>query len=70
MSAVLKVGGAGSALPRHFLEIMDHDAPTLRRMLDLATAAKRGAVAGRPLAGKNVALIFATLSVRSMIAST
>ncbi len=67
MSAVLKVGGAGSAPPRHFLEIMDHDAAALRRMLDLATAAKRGAVAGKPLAGRNVALIFEKPSTRTRV---
>ena len=66
MSAVLKpVGGSGA--PRHFLEIMDHDPATLRRMLDLAVAAKRGAVAGRPLAGKNVALIFEKPSTRTRV---
>ncbi len=67
MSAALKVGGAEGAPPRHFLEIMDHDAATLRRMLDLAAAAKRGAVAGRPLAGKHVALIFEKPSTRTRV---
>jgi ornithine carbamoyltransferase len=68
MSAVLKVtGGADSAPPRHFLEIMDHDAATLRRMLDLASQAKRGAVAGKPLAGKTVALIFEKPSTRTRV---
>jgi ornithine carbamoyltransferase len=46
---------------------MDHDPATLRRMLDLAVAAKRGAVAGRPLAGKNVALIFEKPSTRTRV---
>ncbi len=67
MSAALKVGGAEGAPPRHFLEIMDHDAATLRRMLDLAAAAKRGAVAGKPLAGKHVALIFEKPSTRTRV---
>ncbi len=68
MSAVLKMkGGADSAPPKHFLEIMDHDAPTLRRMLDLASQAKRGAVAGKPLAGKTVALIFEKPSTRTRV---
>jgi ornithine carbamoyltransferase len=67
VSAALKVGGAEGAPPRHFLEIMDHDAATLRRMLDLAAAAKRGAVAGKPLAGKHVALIFEKPSTRTRV---
>ena len=67
MSAALKVAGGGSEPPRHFLEIMDHDAGTLRRMLDLASQAKRGAVAGKPLAGKTVALIFEKPSTRTRV---
>ncbi|MGG5809865.1 ornithine carbamoyltransferase [Falsiroseomonas sp. CW058] len=68
MSAALKVeGGAARAAPRHFLEIMDHDAATLRRMLDLAVQAKRGAVAGKPLAGRTVALIFEKPSTRTRV---
>jgi len=67
MSAALKVAGGGRSAPRHFLEIMDHDAPTLRRMLDLAAAAKRGEVAGQPLAGKTVALIFEKPSTRTRV---
>jgi ornithine carbamoyltransferase len=67
MSAALKVAGGGNASPRHFLEIMDHDAATLRRMLDLAQQAKRGAVAGKPLAGKTVALIFEKPSTRTRV---
>lgn len=66
MSAALKQR-AGSGAPRHFLEIMDHDPATLRRMLDLASAAKRGAVLGRPLAGKHVALIFEKPSTRTRV---
>ncbi len=67
MSAVLKVAGGGREAPRHFLEIMDHDPATLRRMLDLAAQAKRGAVAGKPLAGKSVALIFEKPSTRTRV---
>ena len=64
MSAVLKPAGSG---PRHFLELMDHDAPALRRMLDLAGRAKRGEIAGQPLAGKSVALIFEKPSTRTRV---
>jgi ornithine carbamoyltransferase len=60
MTAVrrLNESAGGNPPPRHFLELMDFTAPVLRRMLDLAAAAKRGQVAGKPLAGKSVALIF------------
>jgi ornithine carbamoyltransferase len=53
--------------PRHFLEIMDFDAPTLRRMIDLARDAKAGRVAGKPLAGKSIALIFEKPSTRTRV---
>lgn len=67
MSAALKMAGGGRPAPRHFLEIMDHDAATLRRMLDLAQQAKRGALPGKPLAGKTVALIFEKPSTRTRV---
>ena len=56
----------GEGPPRHFLEIMDHEAPTLRRMLDLGARAKRGEV-GRPLAGRTVALLFEKPSTRTRV---
>jgi ornithine carbamoyltransferase len=46
---------------------MDHDAATLRRMLDLGVQAKRGQVQGKPLAGKTVALIFEKPSTRTRV---
>src|SRR5690606_13530566 len=67
VSAMLKVAGGEGESPRHFLEIMDHDPATLRRMLDLANQAKGGAIAGRPLAGKHVALIFEKPSTRTRV---
>lgn len=69
MSAVLKsmTGGAAQAAPRHFLELSDFDAPTLRQMLDLAADTKRGAVADKPLAGKTIALIFEKPSTRTRV---
>jgi ornithine carbamoyltransferase len=72
VSAALKTvastteGGAPLA-PRHFLEIMDIDALTLRRMVELGQRAKRGEVAGKPLAGKHVALIFEKPSTRTRV---
>jgi ornithine carbamoyltransferase len=67
VSAVLKPLGGGRDAPRHFLEIMDIEAPALRRMLDLGAKAKRGEVAGKPLAGKTVALIFEKPSTRTRV---
>nr|WP_318987475.1 ornithine carbamoyltransferase [Roseomonas ponticola] len=65
--ALKSVPGGGKAAPRHFLELMDHDAATLRRMLDLGVQAKRGQVQGKPLAGKTVALIFEKPSTRTRV---
>ena len=65
--AFRSVTGGGKAAPRHFLELMDLDAPTLRRMLDLGAQAKRGQVQGKPLAGKSVALIFEKPSTRTRV---
>ncbi len=67
MSAVLKPIDGGRAAPRHFLEIMDIDAPTLRHMLDLSEKAKRGEITDKPLAGKSVALIFEKPSTRTRV---
>ncbi len=67
MSAALRTVSGGPAAPRHFLELSDHDAPVLRRMLDLATKAKRGEVTGKPLAGKAIALIFEKPSTRTRV---
>ena len=67
MSAALKVEGGGREAPRHFLEIMDFDAKTLRGMLDLGVRAKRGDLTGRPLAGKHVAMIFEKPSTRTRV---
>jgi len=67
VSAALKVEGGGREAPRHFLEIMDFDAKTLRGMLDLGVRAKRGDLTGRPLAGKHVAMIFEKPSTRTRV---
>lgn len=68
MSAALRaIEGGGTGSPRHFLELMDHDAATLRRMLDLGAKAKRGEIPGRPLAGRTVALIFEIPSTRTRV---
>ncbi|MFC3123987.1 ornithine carbamoyltransferase [Pseudoroseomonas globiformis] len=67
MSAALKTAEGGLTPPRHFLELSDFDAPTLRRMLDLAARAKAGQIAGKPLAGKTVGLIFEKPSTRTRV---
>jgi ornithine carbamoyltransferase len=54
--------------PRHFLDLRDFDAPTLRQMLDVASGFKRaGGVSSRPLAGRTLALIFEKPSTRTRV---
>ena len=60
--------GAGGDPPRHFLDLRDFDGPTLRGMLDMATAWKsHPAATGRPLAGKTLATIFEKPSTRTRV---
>src|SRR3954454_17423886 len=57
--------GAG---PRHFLDLRDFDAATLRQMLDVAAHYKNArGVPSRPLAGKTLALIFEKPSTRTRV---
>jgi ornithine carbamoyltransferase len=65
--AAVRTEAGGREPPRHFLELMDFEPATLRRMLDLAAQAKRGALPGRPLAGRTVALIFEKPSTRTRV---
>jgi ornithine carbamoyltransferase len=58
---------AGTAAPRHFLDLREFDAATLRRMLDAARAFKSGGAANRPLAGRTLALIFDKPSTRTRV---
>ncbi len=58
--------GAGGPPPRHFLDLRDFDAATLRDMLDTGSAFKRGRGA-RPLEGKTLALIFEKPSTRTRV---
>ena len=71
MSAALKrvVGGlpAKPGAPRHFMELMDIGGADLRHMIDLGAKAKRGEIAGKPLAGKTIALIFEIPSTRTRV---
>ena len=65
MSAALKA--APPPGPRHFLELMDIDKASLRRMLELGNRAKRGELLDRPLAGKHIAMIFEKPSTRTRV---
>jgi ornithine carbamoyltransferase len=61
-------GGGGGA--RHFLELADLAPATLREILDLGAAFKRGAPPGgdpAPLAGKSLAMIFEKPSTRTRV---
>jgi len=55
--------------PRHFLDLKDFDAATLRRMLDWGKTYKAGgSPAGtKPLAGKSIALVFEKPSTRTRV---
>ncbi len=67
MSAALKKDMTGRGAPRHFLELMDIDRASLRRMLDLGARAKRGDMTDKPLAGKHIAMIFEKPSTRTRV---
>ena len=67
MSAVFKPIDGGPSAPRHFLEIMDFDSASLRRMLELGSRTKHGEVKDKPLAGKTVALLFEKPSTRTRV---
>jgi ornithine carbamoyltransferase len=53
--------------PRHFLELADFDRATLRRVLDMAVAFKRGAAPPASIAGKTLALLFERPSTRTRV---
>jgi ornithine carbamoyltransferase len=59
-------GGVQEA-PRHFLDLADFDAATLRHMLDIASHMKQAENTSRPLAGKTIALIFDKPSTRTRV---
>ena len=65
--AAVRTEAGGREPPRHFLELMDFEPATLRRMLDLAAQSKRGGFAAKPLAGRTVALIFEKPSTRTRV---
>jgi len=56
--------------PKHFLDLHELDAPTLRSILDLGSSLKAGLKAGRaerPLVGKTLAMIFEKPSTRTRV---
>ena len=62
----------GASAPRHFLDLSDFSGADLRRVLDAAAAIKgrrrKGTVAAdRPLAGKNLAMVFDRPSTRTRV---
>ncbi len=59
--------GRQAAAPCHFLELADFDRATLRRILDLAVAFKRGAAPPPALAGRTLALLFEKPSTRTRV---
>ena len=60
--------GPSSGAPRHFLDIKDIEAATLRQMLDAARGYKQaGGSAPRPLAGRSLAMIFEKPSTRTRV---
>ena len=60
--------GEGASPPRHFLDLRDFDADTLRGMLDTAAAYKgAGRLPSRPFAGRTLAMIFEKPSTRTRV---
>lgn len=57
----------GTPALRHFLDLADFDAVTLRHMLDIASHLKQADASSRPLAGKTIALIFDKPSTRTRV---
>lgn len=63
-----RVGEPGDGGVRHFLDLDQIDAPTLRAMIEQANAYKRGdGLAEKPLDGKVLALIFEKPSTRTRV---
>jgi ornithine carbamoyltransferase len=71
MTAVtrLRGGEAEKHAPRHFMDLSDIDSQSLRTMLELAAAMKRGAhpAGTKPLAGRTLAMIFEKPSTRTRV---
>ena len=57
----------GGGAPRHFLDLRDFDASTLRGMLAQAERFKRDRSGHRPLAGRTLAMVFEKPSTRTRV---
>ncbi len=67
MNADAFPGGDTGARPRHFLELAELDTATLRGILELAAAFKRGARPPPVLAGRTLAMLFEHPSTRTRV---
>ncbi len=54
---------------RDFIDISHHDADHLRHLLELTGRVKSGGIAGRPLAGRSLAMIFRKSSTRTRVST-
>jgi ornithine carbamoyltransferase len=64
----LRRADGGPSVPRHFIDLRDFDAATLRRLLQDSVALKAAGRDGpRPLEGKTIALIFEKPSTRTRV---
>ncbi len=55
--------------PRHFLDLAAHETAHLRHLLELTGRLKAGDFAGRPLAGRTLAMIFRKSSTRTRVST-
>jgi ornithine carbamoyltransferase len=68
----LRPSGDDTMPPRHFMDLSDLDSDSLRHILDIGTAFKRGAApsqlgATKPMAGRTLAMIFEKPSTRTRV---
>ena len=54
---------------RNFIDLAEHDGDHLRHLLELTGRVKSGAVTGRPLAGRTLAMIFRKSSTRTRVST-
>ena len=59
----------GSQVKRDFIDLSEHDGGYLRHLLDLTGRLKSGAISGRPLEGRCLAMIFRKSSTRTRVST-
>ena len=59
----------GSTRARNFVDLAEHDGAHLRHLLELTRRVKAGAVPGRPLEGRTLAMIFRKSSTRTRVST-